>query len=68
MASVLRYVTPDFTRCQVMVIVVFRVTVLPFFGNIVTAIVQRPSRTARMLVLEKAQNRVPLIILIRNLP
>ena len=47
---------------------VFRVRVFPFFGTIVTEMVQRPLRTARILVLAKTQYCAPRTMLIRSLP
>lgn len=48
--------------------VVWRVKVRPRLGTMVTAIVQRPFCTARILLPLNVQNRVPARMLIRNLP
>ena len=53
---------------QVTVIVVFLVNFLPFFGTMVTETVQRPFRTARILVFLKAQFFAPPTMLIRSFP
>jgi hypothetical protein len=57
-----------FTVAYVTVMVVFLVTFLPFLGTIVTETVQRPFRTARILVFLKAQYRVPFTMLMRSFP